>query len=435
MIYLKIALRNLRKQPKQSLMMAFALFVCLLLFIGSNTIYSGLDQQIIKNYLNLQTGDVVLLWENTLQTSPSEVTRVYDSEPDTNNADANAAAASAAAAFLDTDPQVAGWDPVVMGRAKAVFADSLAVRMVYGFTPEDGRRLVSGGTLRSVAGRLDFSAANHVAVSESFALEHKLVPGGALTLNVTTPWGGANSQDYVIDAVVSSISAWDDYCVFMRQDDARALLDMADGGFQFAKVWLKDGSQRQAFRDRLNAALGAFGKTPLHAETYDEACSFILNFAGNNRMFFDSFNIFLLLIIALGISSTIRMNLFNRMPEIGTMRALGYSRHAVFFICFSEIACVTLGALLLVLAALGAVMVATATGGIRIPNPFVAMALGSDHFYLVFGADLALKTLLLCLGLVLLTVGRASQHLGAQRITSILAQNPSPVSLTGRLKE
>ena len=59
-----IALRNLRADKKKSLMMWLAIFLSMMILILSDFTMNGVSQQVIKSYVNLQAGEVAVMWKD-----------------------------------------------------------------------------------------------------------------------------------------------------------------------------------------------------------------------------------------------------------------------------------------------------------------------------------------------------------------------------------
>jgi ABC-type antimicrobial peptide transport system permease subunit len=121
-----------------------------------------------------------------------------------------------------------------------------------------------------------------------------------------------------------------------------------------------------------------------------------VNLANWGRSFFSAFSLFLLLVVGLGIRSTVCMNLFERMREFGTIRAIGFSRFSSFGIVFWE-------AFLLSLAALAAALLAAAVPVLLFIR--TGIYIGSEPMAYVFGGEyfcprLAVKEVALALAAV-----------------------------------
>ena len=74
------------------------------------------------------------------------------------------------------------------------------------------------------------------------------------------------------------------------------------------------------------------GSGLLRAESISRSGQFYLVIAGYLKSLFTLFVVFILLVIAVGIRSVVRMNLAARMKEFGTMRAIGFNVSCLFVV-------------------------------------------------------------------------------------------------------
>jgi len=81
-ILMKIALRNIIKNWKKSLLIVAAIFISCLIFLISNALSNGAEEQIISGYISNHSGHIMLLWKSAHDTNPDSPERLYASKFD-----------------------------------------------------------------------------------------------------------------------------------------------------------------------------------------------------------------------------------------------------------------------------------------------------------------------------------------------------------------
>lgn len=151
------------------------------------------------------------------------------------------------------------------------------------------------------------------------------------------------------------------------------------------------------------------------------------------RVMFNIFLIFILVVIAAGLLSTVRMSLFTRMKEFGTLRAIGYSRTRSFGIIFAEM--FLLAALALAAAFVCTVILQAILGqtGIYVGTGPVSYGIGGERFWPQLRAnDVVLAAVAITLFSFLATVGPGLK-LCYHKITDLMLKQQPRFFLPGRI--
>jgi putative ABC transport system permease protein len=164
-------------------------------------------------------------------------------------------------------------------------------------------------------------------------------PGARLSLNVVSREGAVNSLELEVVGVFRSQSKeFDEHAVRLPLEAAQELL--VTSGINEIVVELSDTSLTEHAAAQLRQRLTREG---YEIKTWTELADF---YTKTVRLFdrqFGFLQIMLLLMIALSVSNTINTATFERMPEFGTMLALGDRRLDVFRLVLVE--CLILGVL------------------------------------------------------------------------------------------
>lgn len=175
-------------------------------------------------------------------------------------------------------------------------------------------------------------------------------------------------------------AGYENHFAFMPDADARKLTAVPQPYFDLYRVYLGERREADAFARELDSYLSKENAL-LMAESYREASPFFTNNSRNLRMMFNIFLLFVLAVIAVGLMSTVRMNLFDRMKEFGTLRAIGYSRFRSYGIVFAEM--FLLAAMALVFALVCTVVILSILGqtGIYVGTGPVSYGVGGERFW------------------------------------------------------
>lgn len=384
-IILKIAIRNIRQNQKRSCLIGLTIFISSFLLLLSNAAMNGIEKQVLRGYITLQTGEVAVIWARLKEVSPMDPGKfLYDISfqvDDEEQETANRRAIERLADYLATKgEEIRIFFPTVRRYGQLVSAEKVDINFkAYGLTRESRDFLLQSGAIQPVAGQLP-TEGYQVCISKAKADEHQLKLGDWVTIEATTPYGGKNALDFQIGGIYANAAGYENWYGFMPEAAFRILFDYDPDYFDLIRIYLTDRRKAHRFAHDLDAFLTA-GSSLLRAESYAEASPFFTN---NSRLFKAMFNVFILIllgIIAIGLRATFRMNLFERMKEFGTLRAIGYSRFQCFGIIFCEILILALTTLGTALLCAGPVIYYLGQSGIYVGSGIVCWAVGGERFY------------------------------------------------------
>jgi putative ABC transport system permease protein len=93
-ILFTIALRNVLKNRKRSLLIGVAIFISSAILLSSGALANGAGRQLAARYRAVLSGDVTAVWKNVKEIDPADAGRLYFSEFDPAAMDANRRAAA-----------------------------------------------------------------------------------------------------------------------------------------------------------------------------------------------------------------------------------------------------------------------------------------------------------------------------------------------------
>jgi len=171
-----------------------------------------------------------------------------------------------------------------------------------------------------------------VLVGKELALQLNLKPGKTVTLLTTTLYGGMNAIDFQVAGIISNgVKAFDEKIIRMPLKDAQELLGTT--GFERYVLLLNQTKNTDIVYTLLINQSKKLNIELLKWENLADYYSKVKVVYANIFMFLKTV---ILLIIVLSIINTMTMSVMERVPEIGTIRALGTHRKEVLMMMLSE---------------------------------------------------------------------------------------------------
>ncbi len=318
--WIKIALRNILKNKRRSLVTIMAIavgFASVSLFQGYiDYLYYGLREIAVRGeglgHLNIYHKgwfDQGQIYPERYMISKEEIDKI--SEIVSNNEHA----------ILAT-PQLNISGLVSNGTISRIFIAKGVIpendRIIQGdwdkFKPVKGNRINSGNILG-------------VEVAEKLAASLDLKPGGQAVVMATTLEGQMNALDIdVLGVFDTGMSATNDKFIRVTYDFAQSLYDTEHADRMV--ILLEDWRQTEAVRGILATKLSEAG-LDFEIKTWMEMSNFYLK----TKMMYDAIFVFLFsivfVIVVMSIMNTMGMTVLERTREIGTLRALGLKQSGV----------------------------------------------------------------------------------------------------------
>ncbi len=423
-IILKIAVRNIRQNRKRSFLIGLTIFISSFLLLLSDAALNGIEKQVLRGYITLQSGEIAVIWQGLKAVSPMDPGKfLYDisfevdtEEQDLENRHALAKLEEYLAGRKD---EIKAYFPTLRRYGQLISTQKIDANLkAYALTPESRDFLLNSGAIQLVTGSLPVKG-YQICISAAKADEHQLAVGDWVTIEATTPYGAKNALDFQVGGIYANAAGYENWYGFMPEPAFRELFDYDEGYFDIGRIYLQDRRKARHFARELEAYL-TVETSVLRCEAYDEASPF---FTTNSRLIKAMFNVFiffLLGMIAIGLRATVRMNLFERMREFGTLRAVGYSRFQCFSIIFSEIFLLSLAALGVAFVCAIVLVLFLGRSGVFVGSAMLNWVVGGERFYpFMRFTDLLFTVCVIFLFSLLATVNPAL-HLCYQKINDIL---------------
>jgi len=427
---IKIAFRNLIKNKKRSLFIGLAIFISCFILLISNAIGNGTAAAILNEYYYQQAGDVVLLWENALEIEKYSPSRIYLSQFEAEKAQENKRALARLQAFLRQHKSEIDYSfPVLRRGVLLVAAEDMLNVNVYGLSKYEWSFLKQKKLIELEEGSFEAEGDSSIIISRFIADTNNLKVGDWITLDATTAYGAKNSLDYEVTAIYKNGIPWNNDYIYMSDADSRLLFDFDPEDFDSLRIYLKDPGKSRIFAHKLDTYLSRESFV-LRALEGNEASVFFTQQAQFFKSLYTFFVIFLIIVIGFGIRATVRMNLFERMSEFGTLRAIGFNRIHNFFIIFCEIFLLALFSLVCALLISVLLVLIAGQTGIYIGSGAISYMFGGDYLYPILEYEDVFFAFAVIFILSLMAPFKPGLKICYQKITDVLLKRQERRPLT-----
>ncbi|MBN2626676.1 MAG: ABC transporter permease [Spirochaetales bacterium] len=406
MRYLKLALKNTAREKKRSFLLAGAIAFGLSVIL----LVSALGDGLLDSFLNQQAGMIsghIVMRGFSLNERDRMVSRI----------DKNDSAAALGREFF-TDLERINFRTTAQGTL--INGSEAMQQMIIGIDPREETAMEK--LLIMESGRyLTEEDEQGVLVSADLAEQLMINPGDRILLKTRTQQGMQNVTEVEVTGIISGdLGMMSDLAVFAQRTYLNTLLNIPEESSTEVHFFLTDpeGSEQRATdfwtflqgrgvplvdrpedrseRQEIVAHLSQqeWEGTRYYLSSLEEDIPFVFvmsSFLNGTAMIV---MIILLGIILVGVGNTLRMVIYERRKEIGTLRALGMKRSPLLFTLLTEMLLITL---LGALAGIGIAQVAGAAirsitfdGG----HSFLDLFLYRNHMSLLFAPSRILSTVL-----------------------------------------
>jgi len=172
-----------------------------------------------------------------------------------------------------------------------------------------------------------------VLISKGLARAFEVKKGDTLVFEARTAAGAINALQMPIAGVLRTGNpAFDRIGVMMAMPAAESLV-LAEGKRSHVSLLLDDRNDSTEMATRL---LGTFGKNSARVRTWQLETDALVKVQDLRQAFVDIIALALMAIAAAGIANTVLMAAYERVREIGTLRAMGMTRAAVVRLFVAE---------------------------------------------------------------------------------------------------
>lgn len=334
----RIALRNVLRHRRRALITAVVMMAGVGFFIGLDSLYNGLDRLSVDDLINLRDSSVKIF------------SAAYDADRASYPLDKGIGDAAAVRGALEKDSRVVAVTTRTQFLAQAgnnrdaTWVIGTVVDPAADATVFELRKTISGSYFTPQA-----AADRQVILGRELASRLGLGVGDTMVLAASTRYEAQNADEFTIVGILStSDPTLNKGTVFITYDAANDFLDLG-GLVTEMDVRLR---QRVNLSDTLadSASVAAAVRTAfpsLSPYSFQDFNRGFLTVLKQKRVWGYMIMLFILLLAAVGIVNTVLMSVYERIREVGVLKALGFrGRDVVWMFIFEGFLVGCLGSLL-----------------------------------------------------------------------------------------
>lgn len=344
----KLALKNLTRQKRRNAILAIAIAFGFFVITFVDGLITGMVENLEKQLTQLLGGTVLIQGEERIEpldgSKPSLASIVRDDSYIRDVVEK-----------CNIDYEYLSFYSMTSGQM--IFEGKKSIITVY------GRELMDKNLLESFqfasGGTENFSWNNALIISDSTANSMNLEVGDKVTFTCQTIYGQNNVDDFTVAGIIKSNNFFGSLFAYTDIKTLNNLLGIPEAGYSTFSIYLKDKNKQALVANQIEEKLrndgvnvtsrmDAFKTNPKNigmgiekqldpsknkwegtkyaVETFNDELPQIQSVLSYVHLITTIILLVILFIVMIGVSNTYRMVLYERIREIGTMRALGLER-------------------------------------------------------------------------------------------------------------
>jgi len=346
----KMAIRNVFRHTRRTLITAAAIGVGLMFMIMIDSLFAGVENQVVRNILETDNSELVVY--------PTGVFENRFLFPlDTLIEDASGLSAQLEADYAD----VISATPRLRFAVFAIGPQAELFAVGMGIDPEKDAEVFE--LEKNIEEGRFLEADGDLVIGAGLAAELKLELGDYLLIQTKSRRGVMDVREYEITGIVNTSNPLiNSNAVFITLADAQTILQ-APGAASEINLHVKD---KPRDTERLNVLGSKIGKdlgADFELYTWYDLNAGLFEIAGQKQSVGYLIGLIVIVIALVGIVNTMLLSIYERIPELGTMRAMGFSKGNIRWMMLAEGSVIGfLGGLFGVILGLGVVIPLTEVG-------------------------------------------------------------------------
>jgi putative ABC transport system permease protein len=312
---IRIAFRNVIRHRRRALITAITMMVGIGFFIALDSLYNGLDRLSVDDVINFRDSSVKIF------------SAAYDADRESYPLDKGIPDTTVLGRWLEQDKRVVAVTPRTQFLAQAgnnrdsVYVIGNVVDPVSDAKVFLLKNALIGGYFAQRAG-----SDRQVIVGKDLAAKLGLSVGDTVVLAASTRYEAQNADDFTIVGLLStSDPALNKSSVFITYDAANDFLDLGGLVTEMDVRLEPRGNLPATLADSAAVAAATAAAFPTLAPySFQDLNKGILTVLKQKRAWGYVMMLFLLLIAAVGIVNTVLMSVYERIREVGVLKALGF---------------------------------------------------------------------------------------------------------------
>lgn len=318
---LRIALRNVARNTRRSLVTGTAIFMGIGVLVGVRGFMNGFDDAIVANMAEGRIGALSV-----------HHARYLDSEEQA-PLGLSLPGDAAALARMAAVPGVSAVAPRLTFSAAVSVGDRTAFASVVGIDPVRERRALPRASENVVAGR-PIAAAGEALLGAELARSLGARIGDRVVFLAADRDGVLNGAEATLVGLIAYKTPGDRRVAQLALPDADALLRMEGRVTEIAVAVAGParGPLLETVRRRLQGDLGPLARV----STWSEIASWLEDMILYQKIMFSVVGLVFVMVVLTGITNTMLMSVLERVREIGTLMALGVRRRQIAILFLAE---------------------------------------------------------------------------------------------------
>ncbi len=319
MFLLRLGIKNVLRKAWRSLITAIPVLVGVMMTILGWSLIDGMDNAVIFGQIKSDSGHFRVMAEGYLETEEEAELDLLIEDPD------------AVAELLRPTSDLRLHPRLTFSAELSDGRKGLVARGV-GIEPEAYFADFALPLEQSIDGE-DETGLQPIWLGAMLAEDFAVAPGDTLTVLVRTRYGSYNAEEYVAQGLIRSQNpAIDNFTFFIPLAAARELLDSGDAASEIVGL-MPHRSLATGLPARLGPALAA---EKLEIQTWRQRAEPMLRINRMRRKVLGVIVGIIILVAATSIMNTVVMAAFERVQEIGALRALGMQIEGVVALFLGE---------------------------------------------------------------------------------------------------
>ena len=317
-LLIRISWRNLWRNPRRSSILISAIVVCIFALLITLSYINGILRQMVRNSVDFHMGEMEIYKKG-----------FYDDKDPKKNIPEYGEILS----FLGEIDEVKGFAPRIEGRGLISSGYSSSGVRIIGINPdrEGDITLVKGSV---ISGRYLETAGNHeVLIGQKMADKLKVDLDSKIVLTVQTVNNELASDAYRVVGIYKTISSdFDKYMVYLPIDKARKLLEM-ERGITGIAVRTDLGEGMSILEGKIEEKFSSYRLDVLSWAELEPLIAEMVRISKRwNMIFFAA----IFIILSIGIINTQNIAVYERMHELGIVKAMGTKPFYIFSMIMLE---------------------------------------------------------------------------------------------------
>lgn len=317
-LLIRISWRNLWRNPRRSSILISAIIVCIFALLITLSYINGILRQMVKNSVDFHMGEMEIYRKGFNDDKDPKKNIPYFEEILT---------------YLDKSAKVRSYAPRIEGKGLVSSGySSSGVRIIGIDSKREGEVTLVKRSV--VSGRyLETGGEHEILVGQKMAQKLKVDLGSKVVITVQTVKNELASDAYRVVGIYKTISSdFDKYMVYLPIDSARKLLEM-ERGITGITVRTDLGDGLQLLKKEVEERFPDYN---LEALTWAELEPLIAEMVRLSKRWNMIFFAAIFIILSIGIINTQNIAVYERMHELGIVKAMGTRPFFIFSMIMME---------------------------------------------------------------------------------------------------